>query len=143
MRWRAVSDAIVRVALAGRGIVAIIAGLMIVFFGPAMCTPRNPAPIGRTVRGVQHRLDRDLPMGTSMDSAVAYLNRVGMVEVTALDQTFKGRAWYMIDSPHDISGREEGVQTEWPFEGDLVFHIYFDNDKRVVRDTVYEHIDWP
>jgi hypothetical protein len=133
MRWRAVGDAIVRAALAGsprdRGIVATIVGLLIIFFGPAMCTLRNPAPIGRTIGGVQRRLDRHLPIGTSMDSAVSYLNHVGV--------------WYIIDSPHEISGREDGVQTEWPFEGDLRFDIYFDNDRRVRRDTVYKHVNLP
>lgn len=64
-----------------------------------------------------------------MDSAVAYLNRVGVQ--------------YMIASPHEISGREDGVQTQWPLEGDLIFRIYFDNDKRVRRDTVYKEVIFP
>jgi hypothetical protein len=140
-------DGLVRVAMAGssrdRVLVAIIVGLLVVFFGPAMCTLRYPAPIGRTIWGVTRRLDRDLPKGTSMDSAVAYLNRVGIVEVTTLDPTFKGRVWYMINSSHDIEGVEEGVATQWPLEGDLIFHIYFDNDKRVVRDTVYGEVIFP
>jgi hypothetical protein len=105
-RWRAVGLAIVRAALIGspsdRVLVASIVGLLLVCFGPAIFTLRNPAPIGRTISGVKRRLDRDLPAGTSVDSAVAYLNRTGV--------------HYMItDEPRQIWGREEGVQTEWPW----------------------------
>jgi hypothetical protein len=134
MRWRAVGRAIVRAALTGspsdRVLVAIIVGLLLVFVGPAMCTLRNPAPIGRTISGVKRRLDRDLPAGTSVDSAVAYLNRTGV--------------HYMItDEPREISGRENGVQTEWPFEGDLIFILYYDDTKHIRFDTVYKEVIVP
>jgi hypothetical protein len=111
-------------------LVATIAGLLLVFFGPAMCTLRNPAPIGRTISGVKRRLDRDLPAGTSVDSAVAYLNRTGV--------------HYMItDEPRHISGREEGVQTAWPIEGDLIFILYYDDTKHIRFDTVYSEVIGP
>ena len=105
-------------------------GLLLVFFGPAMCTLRNPAPVGRTISGVKRRLERDIPACTSVDSAVAYLKRTGV--------------HYMItDSPRQIEGREEGVQTAWPFEGDLVFILYYDDAKRIRFDTVYAEINAP
>jgi hypothetical protein len=110
--------------------VATVVGLLLVFFGPAMCTLRNPAPIGRTISGVRRRLDRDLPAGTSVDSAVAYLNRTGV--------------HYMItDEPRQISGREEGVQTAWPLEGDLIFKLYYDDTKHIRFDTVYSEVIGP
>ena len=134
MRWRAVGRASVHAALIGspsdRVLVAIIVGLVLIFFGPAICTLRNPAPIGRTISGVKRRLDRDLPAGTSVDSAVAYLNRTGV--------------HYMItDEPRQISGREEGVQTAWPLEGDLIFKLYCDDAKRIRFDTVYAEVIAP
>jgi hypothetical protein len=86
---------------------------------------RNPAPIGRTISGVKRRLERDLPAGTSVDSAVAYLNRTGV-------------HYTITDEPRQIWGREEGVQTEWPFEGDLIFILYYDDAKRIRFDTVYK-----
>ena len=127
-------DRTVRAALRGsprdRALVAIIVGLLLVFFGPAMCTLRNPAPIGRTISGVKRRLERDIPAGTSVDSAVAYLKRTGV--------------HYMVtDSPRQIEGREEGVQTAWPFEGDLVFILYYDDARRIRFDTVYTEINAP
>lgn len=114
---------------ADRVAVAFVAGMLAVFFGPAICTLRNPAPVGRTIWGVKRRLDRDLPEGTSMDSAVAYLNRLGVR--------------YMIDSDHEISGWEDGVQAQWPLESGLIFDIYFDMDKRVRRDTVCKRVIFP
>jgi hypothetical protein len=132
-RWRAVSHAIVRAALIGspseRVLVATIVGLLLVFFGPVMCTLRNPAPIGRTISGVKRRLDRDLPAGTSVDSAVAYLKRTGV--------------HFDVTDPHQIEGWEDGVATEWPFEGDLIFKLYYDDAKRIRFDTVYAEVIAP
>jgi hypothetical protein len=110
-----------------RVLIAIIIGMLLVFFGPALCTLRNPAPIGRTISGVKHRLDRDLPPGTSVDSAVAYLKRTGV-------------DYMLSDEPRQISGREYGVHTEWPFVGDLIFTLYYDDTKHIRFDTVYAEV---
>jgi hypothetical protein len=133
LRWRAVGRAIVRAALIGspseRVLVATIVGLLLLFFGPTVYTLRNPAPIGRTISGVKHRLDRDLPAGTSVDSAVAYLKRTGV--------------HFDVTDPHQIEGWEDGVATEWPFEGDLVFTLYYDDTKHIRFDTVYKRVNAP
>jgi hypothetical protein len=133
-RWRAVGRVIARAALIGspsdRVLVATIVGVLLVFFGPAIFTLRNPAPIGRTISGVKRRLERDLPEGTSVDSAVAYLNRIGVHYV-------------ITDEPRQIAGWENGVQTQWPFEGDLIFILYYDDAKRIRFDTVYSEVIGP
>lgn len=74
--------------------------------------------------------DRDLPAGTSVDSAVAYLNRTGV-------------HYRITDEPRQISGRETGVQTEWPFEGDLIFILYYDDTQHIRFDTVYAEVIGP
>jgi hypothetical protein len=128
MRWRAVGSAIARAALVGRPrdrvIVAIV---LLLFFGPTMCTLLNPAPIGRTTWVVKHQLDRSLPKGTSMDSAVAYLTHIGVRYVIA-------------GTPPEILGTEEGVLPGFPCEGDLVFRVFFDGGHRVRGDTVYRQV---
>jgi hypothetical protein len=93
-----------------------------------MCTLRNPAPIGRSIWGVKHRLHRDLPKGTSVDSAVAYLNGIGVR--------------YVINGkPPEIGGWENAVlPAEWPYQGDLQFDIFFDSANRVRGDSVYEEV---
>ena len=128
MRWRAFGNAIVRGALAGspgqRVIVAIILGLLLLWFGPAMCAR---APLGRTIGGVERRLDRDLPIGTSVDSVVAYLNR-------------KGVCYAMSGTPAEILGTEEGVLPQSFCDGNIVFRILFDADNRVLGDSVYKEV---
>jgi hypothetical protein len=132
MRWRAVCRAIAHLAVVGhsrdRVIVAIVGGLLLLFGAPTMGTLLNPAPVGRTTWGVKRRLDRDLPIGTSADSAVAYLNRIGVHYVIA-------------GKPPEILGWEDGVlPAQFPYQGDLNFRILFDANNRVRGDTVYEEV---
>lgn len=38
-------------------------------------------------------------------------------------------------------GWQEGVLTQWPFEGDLVFRLLYDDAKHIRIDTVYARVD--
>jgi hypothetical protein len=105
---------------------ALLGVLVLVVAGPAVCTLFRPAPMGRTIMGVKQRLHRDLPNGTSADSAIAYLNHVGV-------------RYVIVHKPTGILGWEDGVlPAPLGVDGNLKFEILFDEADHVRGDTVYE-----